>query len=49
MEAKLAALDAIAAQPSQGVFEAGVNQNVNQLTGRKSSVAPEINGGPGWT
>jgi hypothetical protein len=49
MEAKLAALDAIAAQPSQGVFEAGVNQNVNQLTGRKSSVVPTLNGGPGWT
>ncbi len=31
MEAKRAALDAIAAQPSQAVFEADVNQNVNQL------------------
>jgi hypothetical protein len=31
MEAKRAALDAIAAQPSQAVFEATVNQDVNQL------------------
>jgi len=31
MAAKRAALDAIAAQPSQPVFEADVNQNVNQL------------------
>lgn len=31
MEAKRAALDAIAAQPSQAVFDAGVHQNVHQL------------------
>jgi hypothetical protein len=31
MEAKRAALDAIAAQASQAVIGAGVNQNVNQL------------------
>ncbi len=31
IEAKRAALDAIAAQPVQAVFETGVNQNVNQL------------------
>jgi integrase len=31
IEAKRAALDAIAAQPSQAVFGVGVNQNVNQL------------------
>ena len=31
MEAKRTALDAIAAQPLQAVFEAGVNQNVNQV------------------
>ena len=37
LEAKRAALDAIAAQPSQAVSGAGVNQNVNQLTLR----APE--------
>jgi len=30
MEAKRAALDAIAAQPVQAVIEVGVNQNVNQ-------------------
>lgn len=30
--AKRAALDAIAAQPSQAVFELSVNQNVNQLS-----------------
>jgi hypothetical protein len=30
-EAKRAALDAIAAQQSQAVFEPGVNQDVNQL------------------
>ena len=30
MEAKRTALDAIAAQPSQPVFEVDVNQNVNQ-------------------
>lgn len=33
MEAKRAALDAIASQPSQAVFEMGVNQNVNQPSG----------------
>ena len=31
LEAKRAALDAIAAQPLQAVIGAGVNQNVNQL------------------
>jgi integrase len=44
MEAKRAALDAIAAQPSPGVLEVGVNQNVNQLSGRESSaVAKPLN------
>ena len=37
MEAKRAALDAIVTRPSPGVFEAGVNQNVNQLPKRESS------------
>ena len=37
MEAKRAALDAIAAQPPQAVFGVGVNQNVNQLPERESS------------
>lgn len=52
MEEKRAALDAIAAQPSQTVFEAGVNQNVNQLPAsdsRASAKSLELNGGPGWT
>jgi hypothetical protein len=31
MEAKRAAVDAIAAQPLEAVIRAGVNQNVNQL------------------
>lgn len=39
MEAKRAALDAIAAQPSQPVFEVRVNQNVNQLPASDSSTA----------
>ena len=39
MAAKRAALDAIAAQPSQPILEAGVNQNVNQLPASDSRVA----------
>jgi integrase len=39
MEAKRAALDAIAAQPSQPVFEADVNQNVNQPTAGDSQAS----------
>jgi hypothetical protein len=32
MEAKRVALDAIVTEPVQAVFEAGVNQNANQVT-----------------
>lgn len=41
MEAKRAALDAIAAQPSQPVIEAGVNQNVNQPSEGDSRRVPK--------
>jgi integrase len=40
MEAKRAALDAIAAQPLAVATGAGVNQNVNQLAGRGSRGSP---------
>lgn len=45
MEAKRAALDAIAnAQSSQAVFEAGVNQNVNQVpTGDSRASTKSLN------
>jgi hypothetical protein len=39
MEAKRAALDAIAAQPLQAVFETDVNQNVNQVSAGNSKAS----------
>ena len=39
MEAKRAALDAIAAQSEVAAFGAGVNQNVNQLPASNSGAA----------
>jgi integrase len=44
LEAKRTALDAISAQPQQGVIEAGVNQNVNQLpTSNSAASAKSLN------
>lgn len=51
MEAKRAALDAIAARPLQVAIEAGVNQNVNQQSEGDPAASAKslIYGGPGWT
>ena len=43
MEAKRAALDAIALRPVQAVIEEGVNQNVNQPHGNSRATAKSLN------
>lgn len=57
MEAKRAALDAIAAQPLQAVIGADVHQNVHQPPAGDSKASGKLSdlthrsliGGPGWT